>query len=78
MGMPNTARRYQVEEVLAFPPDGRRYELVAGELLVTPAPAPLHQLVVTRLVAALSAYFAAHPGLGTVYVGPGDVFFGAR
>jgi Uma2 family endonuclease len=74
--MPDTDRRYQVEEVLALPRDGRRYEVVAGELLVTPAPAPLHQLVLTRLVAALSGYFAAHPELGTVYVGPGDVFLG--
>ncbi len=39
MAMPDTARRYTVEEVLAFPSDGNRYELVDGELLVTPAPA---------------------------------------
>lgn len=30
MGMPETARRYTVEEVLAFPSDGNRYELVHG------------------------------------------------
>lgn len=35
MGMPHAARRYTVDEVLAFPADGNRYELVAGELLVT-------------------------------------------
>jgi len=38
MGMPDTARRYTVDEVLALPADGNRYELVHGELLVTPAP----------------------------------------
>jgi hypothetical protein len=38
MGMPDTVRRYTVDQVLAFPADGNRYELVAGELLVTPAP----------------------------------------
>jgi len=38
MVMPTTTRRYAVEEVLAFPADGNRYELVHGELLVTPAP----------------------------------------
>ena len=31
MGMPDTARRYTVDEVLAFPADGNRYELVQGE-----------------------------------------------
>lgn len=35
MAMPDTARRYTADEVLAFPPDGNRYELVHGELLVT-------------------------------------------
>jgi hypothetical protein len=46
--MPDTTRRYTVDEVLAFPSDGNRYELVDGELLVTPAPA-VHgwRLVVT-------------------------------
>jgi len=43
MGMPQAARRYTVEEVLAFRADGNRYELVHGELLVTPAPQLRHQ-----------------------------------
>ncbi|HLB53646.1 MAG TPA: hypothetical protein VJK71_00890 [Gemmatimonadales bacterium] len=41
-------RRYSVAEVLEFPADGNRYEVVAGELLVTPVPAGGHQLLVTR------------------------------
>ncbi len=31
MGMPSTARRYTVEEVLAFPADGNPHELVHGD-----------------------------------------------
>jgi hypothetical protein len=38
MGMPDTARRFMVDQVLAFPDDGNRYQLVDGELLVTPDP----------------------------------------
>ncbi len=49
MGMPQAARRYTVDEVLAFPSDGNRYELVHGELLVTPAPQMRHQLTLSRL-----------------------------
>jgi Uma2 family endonuclease len=46
-----------VDEVLAFPEDGNRYELVDGELLVTPAPGPRHQAVVTHLV----VWIVRHP-----------------
>lgn len=57
MAMPLALDRiYTADEVRALPDDGNRYELVWGELLVTPPPRPLHQLVVERLGAALSAY----------------------
>jgi Uma2 family endonuclease len=56
MGMPDAARRYTVDEVLAFPDDGNRYELVDGELLVTPAPSMPHQVVLGRLYATLADY----------------------
>ena len=62
MGMPDTARRYTVEEVLAFPSDGNRYELVHGELLVTPAPRNRHQLDCYPGLAA-ARLLAATPGL---------------
>jgi Uma2 family endonuclease len=56
MVMPDTARRYTVEEVLAFPSDGNRYELVDGELLVTPTPRSRHQMVVSELHGRLYQY----------------------
>lgn len=73
MGMPDLARHYTVDEVLAFPDDGNRYELVDGELLVTPAPSPIHQQVVTRLAARLASYLDAHPGLADAFVAPADI-----
>jgi Uma2 family endonuclease len=33
----------------AMPDDGHRYELIDGTLIVSPAPRPLHQRVVTRV-----------------------------
>ena len=36
---------YTADMVRALPDDGNRYETVYGELLVTPAPRLLHQLV---------------------------------
>jgi Uma2 family endonuclease len=47
MGMPDLAKRWTRDEVLALPDDGNRYELVDGELLVSPSPRPIHQLAVS-------------------------------
>ena len=73
MGMPNTARRYTVDEVLSFPNDGNRYELVDGELLVTPAPSFVHQQVVTRLCARFEPYLERHPGIAVLNISPADI-----
>lgn len=73
MGMPNTARRYTVQEVLAFPADGSRYELVHGELLVTPAPRSRHQHVVGEIYARLRGYLADHPGIAMAWLSPADI-----
>ena len=56
MGMPQTLHFWTPDEVRALPVDGRRYEVVAGELLVTPAPGFAHQEAVLTLVRALSDY----------------------
>ena len=72
MGMPDTARRYTVDEVLAFPADGNRYELVDGELLVTPAPSLPHQLVVGAIYGALLHQLRSTPSL-VVLASPADI-----
>jgi Uma2 family endonuclease len=51
----------------ALPDDGRRYEIHDGELSVTPAPTPQHQLVSGALFVALSAWLQAHPGGRFIY-----------
>ena len=58
MAMPTTVPRYTVDDLASFPNDGNRYELVDGVLLVTPAPARSHQLVVAGLASALTQYLA--------------------
>lgn len=69
-------RRWSVREVrqlieeapLATP----RYELVDGELLVTPSPAALHQGAVAFLLAMLVPYVRKHL-IGVAYTSPFDV-----
>lgn len=78
MAMPDLARRYTVEEVLALPNDGNRYEVVQGELLVTPAPRWTHQVVVGRLIHALKTHLEPIGLADAVLMAPADITWGIR
>jgi Uma2 family endonuclease len=71
MDMPVTAPRYTVDDLDRFPDDGNRWELLDGQLLVTPSPSLLHQVVSMRL-AMLLADVVQRSGVGHV-LGPGVV-----
>lgn len=60
MGMPALAHRWTRDEVLALPEDGKKYELIDGELLVSPAARPLHQIGVTELFRPIDAFVHKH------------------
>jgi Uma2 family endonuclease len=60
MGMPAPVY-YTADMVRDLPEEGNRYEVVYGELLVTPAPRLQHQELVRRLLVALSRYLEANP-----------------
>ena len=55
-----------------LPDDGKRYEVIRGELYMSAAPRPMHQRVITRLSFFLEGYVEEH-NLGTVFVAPIDV-----
>lgn len=56
MPVSNTRTDWTVREANAIPDDGHRYEVVDGELLVSPAPTWLHQRAVRELVELLLSY----------------------
>src|SRR2546430_6027359 len=60
------------EDGVDLPDDGRRYEILDGELEVSPAPAPKHRAVSGNLFAILHAHVQER-GLGSVYYAPIDV-----
>ncbi len=60
------------DDYAAIPPDGRRWELLEGEVHVTPAPSPRHQWASKKLQRQLEDYFEAR-GLGRVFNAPIDV-----
>ena len=65
-------RKLDYSDIRAIPQDGKRYELVQGELLVSPAPSPTHQRVSLRLARQLQDYFDDR-SLGEVFCAPLDV-----
>ncbi|MBI4498367.1 MAG: Uma2 family endonuclease [Chloroflexi bacterium] len=56
----------------ALPDDGKRYEIVWGELYVVPSPNAPHQTAALRLASLLDRFVQEH-GLGKVYIAPFDV-----
>jgi Uma2 family endonuclease len=66
------ALKLTYEDYVTLPDDGRRYEILDGELVVTPAPTTRHQLVSGNLEMILRAHVRAHD-LGTILDAPVDV-----
>ncbi|WP_320672161.1 Uma2 family endonuclease [Patulibacter defluvii] len=61
-------QRITAEQFLAMPApaDGRRRELIEGEVVVLTQPKPLHQLALLNLVFAIKGWTAAAPDRGFV------------
>ena len=71
MGIVQTRLTYA--DLQALPEDGKRYELLEGELVVSPAPTPRHQRVVVNGTVFLRR--AEDAGFGFVYIAPIYVVF---
>ena len=69
------SRRWTIEEVDRLaderPESSPRYELVDGELLVTPAPSGRHQRIILNLAVLLKTYVDTNR-LGELRLGPGE------
>ena len=76
MGMPSAMRRWTANDVRALPDTpGQRFEVVDGELLVSPSPSLNHQRILFRLGAALLSYLDKVGGY-EVLPAPSDVELG--
>jgi len=63
------------DDLLEMPDDGQRYEIIDGELIVSPALIANHQRVLKRLVRVFDD-FANETGRGEVFFAPFDVQLG--
>jgi Uma2 family endonuclease len=65
------------EDLRKMPDDGKRYELIDGEVFMMPTPTTSHQRTLGNLLFALGS-LADERDLGEVFVAPTDVVFGER
>ena len=64
---------FSTEDLAQMPDDGKRYEVLEGDLAVSPSPNPQHQ----RIVLHCASFFQTleQQGLGQVFTAPLDVVF---
>jgi len=60
MLMAYTTQAWTIDQLHRLPDDSNRYELLDGELFVTPPPSPSHELLASRLRSLLEPYVRAH------------------
>lgn len=70
--MPHTATLLTYDDYLTLPNDGKRYELIEGELYMTPAPTTEHQAISFRLEHLLYD-FVSQSNRGYIYHAPIDI-----
>src|SRR5215831_17511536 len=77
MHMPTLRRHWTVDDLDDLPDDGQRYEVIDGELFVTPAPSFNHQAAVGAIHRLLADYLDRER-VGYVLVAPADVRFSPK
>ena len=77
MHMVQTRTRWTAEMVRALPEDGNRYEVIDGELVMSPGPPWTHQRAVFVLVRLLAEYLRSNRS-GRLLGGPADIEFNEK
>ena len=69
--------RLSYPELRLMPDDGKRYELIDGEVIMSPSPSEKHQRAPARLYLRMGTHVERHK-LGRVYFAPFDVVFSEK
>lgn len=70
--MATKTRLVTYDDYRDLPNDGKRYEIIGGELFMAPAPSTEHQRILRKLMVNLSNYVETH-NLGEIFFAPIDV-----
>ncbi|MCU0643579.1 MAG: Uma2 family endonuclease [bacterium] len=65
-------KKYTYQDYLDLPDDGNRYELINGELVMTPAPNTIHQTVTNNFEDSLRSFLRKNK-MGKMFHAPYDV-----
>jgi Uma2 family endonuclease len=65
-------RPLDADDLRSFPDDRNRYEIIGGQLIVSPSPSTRHQQILLELASSLKVYLLAERR-GQVFVAPLDV-----
>jgi Uma2 family endonuclease len=74
MHMVQVPTRWTAEMVRALPDDRNRYEVIEGDLIVSPGPSWIHQRAVVVLTGMLRGYLRSNR-IGLLLSGPADIEF---
>jgi Uma2 family endonuclease len=77
MHMPAFRRQWTVDDLQDLPDDGQRYEVIDGELFVTPAPSFTHQRALAILYRRIAEYLDRER-VGYVLFAPADIIFSPK
>ncbi|MEW6607897.1 MAG: Uma2 family endonuclease, partial [bacterium] len=66
--------KWTYEDYVQFPDNGKRYQIIQGEVYMSPAPVPYHQRVLAKLGNILYRFVNLNK-LGEVFYAPCDVLF---
>ena len=67
-------KKYTYQDYFNLPDDGKRYELINGELVMTPAPNTMHQNIIVKLIYEIER-FLQQQKIGKLLCAPTDVRF---
>jgi len=77
MVMPASMQEWTADLARALPDDGKRYEVLDGELFVTPAPRLAHQWALTELFRRIDR-FVEQEQVGRTLLSPADIEYSPR
>lgn len=68
---------FTYEDYTQFPDDGKRYEIIEGELFMSPSPRTKHQRILVKLLTAISSFLEGE-NMGEVFAAPYDVILSSK